>query len=80
MVDISSRESYICNNCSWKSFCGVCPVTTYKQQGSIVSKLSMDVKTQIYRRIIKDIFRRIIFEEDEKKVLKGWTQDDKVFG
>ncbi len=80
MVDISSRESYVCNNCAWKSFCGVCPVTTYKQQGSIVSKLSMDVKTQIYRRIIEDIFRRIIFEEDEKKVLKGWTQDDKVFG
>lgn len=79
MVDISSRESFICNNCEWKSFCGVCPVSTYKQQGSIVSKVYEDEKTQIYNRVIKEIFRRIIYNDEDRKVLKSWTEEDEVF-
>ena len=79
MVDISSKESYICNNCEWKPFCGVCPVATYKQQGSIVSKVCEDERTRMYSRMIKDIFKRIIYSEEDRKMLKKWKEEDKVY-
>ena len=77
MVDVSSKESYICDNCEWKPYCGVCPIYTYAQQGSVVSKVTMDDRANLYRKVIKEIFRRIIYSEEDRKVFRKWLEDER---
>jgi len=79
MIDVSSKQNYLCNNCEWEAFCGVCPVYTYASQGSIVSKLSMDDKCELYGRITEKIFEKILYSKEDREVLSTWYKEDKVF-
>lgn len=79
MVDISSKKNYLCGNCPWEPFCAVCPVNTYAEQDTVVSKLPEDFRCQLHGKIIEDIFRRLLFSEDREK-LENWASEDKIFG
>ncbi|RLJ09544.1 MAG: His-Xaa-Ser system radical SAM maturase HxsB [Candidatus Aenigmatarchaeota archaeon] len=78
MIDISSRQNYLCDNCPWNPYCGICPIYTYAAQGSVVSKLSMDDKCKIYKEIIRTLFQKLIFSRDDRKILLEWVKKDTI--
>ena len=80
LIDISSKKNYLCDNCVWNPYCGICPIYTYGAQGNIVSKLSMDDKCKVYSEITKTIFKKLLFSEVDKKIFFDWYKKDVVFG
>lgn len=72
MIDISSKQGYLCDHCAWNSYCGICPIYTHSAQGTTVSKLAMDDRCKINKHIIESIFRRLLFSEGDRKVFLEW--------
>ena len=79
MVDVSSKENFLCQNCEWNPYCGICPVGSYSEQGSIVTKLAQDRRCRTYSQIIENIFERLLFSKKQRKVLTKWVENDEVF-
>lgn len=79
MMDLSSKKNYLCDACVWSPYCGICPVYTYASQGTLVSLLPMDDKCKLYSKIIKTIFEKTLFSEQERKILFDWYKTDRVF-
>jgi uncharacterized protein len=79
MIDVSSRQGYLCDNCVWNPYCGICPIYTHSAQGTIVSKLAMDDRCRINRHVLESILRRLLFSERDRKVLLGWYRNEDVF-
>ncbi len=80
MMDASSRKGYLCDNCPWNAYCGICPIYTYAAQGTIVSKLALDDRCKIMKGLFPHIFKTLIFDESYRKAYFQWLQHDKVFG
>jgi len=79
MIDISSKKNYLCDNCSWNPYCGICPIYTYAAQGTIVSKLALDDKCRAMKGIIPFIFEKILFSERHREVFLRWANQAKLF-
>ncbi|MEM0360154.1 MAG: His-Xaa-Ser system radical SAM maturase HxsB [Candidatus Diapherotrites archaeon] len=79
MIDISSKKNYLCDNCAWDPYCGVCPIYSYAAQGSIVSILPLDDRCKVYGKIIEEIFRKILFSEEDRQVMLGWLESERLF-
>ena len=79
MIDISSKKNYLCDACEWNAYCGICPIYTYASQGTIVSKLPMDAKCKTYGEILTNLFKKMLFSEEDKKVLLSWIDRGGLF-
>ncbi len=79
MIDLSSKKNYLCDNCAWNPYCGICTVYAYASQGSMVSLLPLDDKCRFYSKVLPRIFEKILFSRDEREVLLDWVKRDKVF-
>jgi uncharacterized protein len=78
MIDISSRQGYLCDNCAWNPYCGICPIYTQSSQGTIVSKLAMDDRCKINKHIFESLFRRLLFTERDRKIFFKWCGDLRI--
>lgn len=79
MMDASSMEGYLSKNSPWEPYVGVCPIYTLESQGTIISKLPEDDKWNLYTDITRELFRRIIFNEDDREIFFDWYKSDRVF-
>jgi uncharacterized protein len=78
MIDVSSRQGYLCDNCVWNPYCGICPIYTHSAQGTIVSKLAMDDRCRINSHVLESIFRRLLFSPGDRKAFLGWYRNDNI--
>jgi len=39
IINSSINDQYICDNCVYKPYCGICPVCNYAEQGSVIGKI-----------------------------------------
>lgn len=62
-VNASMNDQYICNDCAYKPYCGVCPVCNYAEQGSVIAKITETDRCRIY----KDQFDWVVREKFIKK-------------
>lgn len=74
IMDISSKFPTLCDASPWFPYCSLCPVNIYKTQGSIVPKITEDMRVKIQFEMIKTIFEKLIFNETDKKILINWTR------
>ncbi len=72
MMNISSKLPLICDKCVFSPYCAVCPIHFYVTQGNIVPKMANDFRCEIYKEIIKIIFKKILFEEKDREVFLDW--------
>jgi His-Xaa-Ser system radical SAM maturase HxsB len=49
VVNASINDQYICNDCVYKPYCGICPVCNYAEQGSIIGKISQTDRCKIFK-------------------------------
>lgn len=56
----SVNDQYICDNCVFKPYCGVCPVCNYAEQGSVIGKIPQTNRCKIYKEqfdwVVKEKF------------------------
>ncbi len=72
MISASSNLSLLCDSCPWFSYCGLCPLQTYSMQKSLVTKLPFDIKCKMHKEMINYLFEKILFNEEDAKILKSW--------
>ena len=60
IVNASINDQYICDDCAYKPFCGICPVCNYAEQGNLIGKITMTDRCKIYKehfdQIVKENF------------------------
>ncbi len=78
MIDVSSKQGYLCDNCAWNPFCGICPIYTHAAQGTIISKLAMDDRCKINNHVLESITRRLVFSERDRKTFLSWYRNDNI--
>ncbi|RLG69705.1 MAG: His-Xaa-Ser system radical SAM maturase HxsB [Candidatus Iainarchaeum archaeon] len=79
MMDISSKKNYLCDNCPWNPYCGICPIYTYAAQGTIVSKLALNDRCKIMKGLVCHIFEKLLFSKQHRETFFNWLKHDKVF-
>ncbi len=48
VTSASINDQYVCNDCAYKPYCGVCPVCNYAEQGSVIAKIPETERCKIY--------------------------------
>jgi len=48
VLNASINDQFMCDNCAYKPFCGLCPVCNYSEQGSIIAKIPQTDRCTIY--------------------------------
>lgn len=61
-----------CNECAYKSYCGVCPVYNYSEQGSIFGQMPTNGRCKTNKAIFDYLFEKI---QDKKieKIFQTWV-------
>lgn len=49
IITASINDQYVCNDCVYKPYCGVCPVCNYAEQGSIIGKIAQTNRCNIFK-------------------------------
>lgn len=73
-ISASVNDVYICDNCAWKPYCGICIVCSYKNQGNIITKLPIDDKCKTRKMLFRHIFEKFLFDERYKRVFSLWLK------
>lgn len=59
-VAASINDQYICNDCVYKPYCGICPVCNYAEQGSVIGKITQTDRCKIFKEqfnwVVKEKF------------------------
>ena len=71
-IALTSGKSALCDACEWNPYCSPCLVSSYGQQNNLISKLPMDFVCKIRKAQTEYIFRKLIFSENDKKVMLWW--------
>jgi His-Xaa-Ser system radical SAM maturase HxsB len=46
----SINNNFVCNECVYQPYCGICPVCNYVEQGSIIGKISQTNRCKIFKQ------------------------------
>lgn len=77
LVSSSINDSYLCDNCVYKPYCGVCPVMNYSEDGNIIPKLANNSKCKLQKAQFDYVFDKILFDEEAREIFFGWISDEK---
>ena len=82
LIASSVSESYFCDHCVYQPYCGVCPVWNFADTGTVVPKLSMDLRCKIltgqFDYLINKYFTNKKFQKTVDKLIKlGDSQIEK---
>jgi len=73
IVSSSINDSFICNNCVYKPYCGICPVCNYFEQGNIIAKIPETSRCKTYMAMFDYLTEKYFFDENSKVVLDRWV-------
>jgi His-Xaa-Ser system radical SAM maturase HxsB len=73
IISSTINENFLCENCVYKPYCGVCPVLNYAEEGNILPKLAINNNCKIFKAQFDYIFDKMLFDEEARKVLFGWV-------
>lgn len=77
IIGLSCNESSFCNKCAYHAYCAPCLVSTYGQQGNLISKLPEDIEHRIREEMVEHVFKKIIFDAEARNIITGWIKSDK---
>jgi uncharacterized protein len=67
-INASINDQYMCNECVYKPYCGVCPVCNYANQGNLIGKISETDRCKIYKAQFDWFVKNIILNKREDKI------------
>jgi uncharacterized protein len=74
IVTASINDSYICDDCVYKPYCGICPVCNFFEEGSVISKIPENSRCKIYKAIFDYIFEKYLFDQEVKEIFDVWLK------
>ncbi len=77
IVASSVNDCFICDDCVYKPYCGLCPVCNYFEQGSIIAKVPETPRCKIYMAQFDYIVDKYFFDDECKAILDKWIKTGK---
>jgi uncharacterized protein len=81
IISSTINDTYFCDYCAYKTFCGICPVCNYKETGSPISDVLTTNRCKMLMGIFDYIFEKI--ENPEiRKIFEDWVNPkntDRIF-
>jgi len=74
IMSATTNDVYLCDNCAFKPYCGVCAVCSYVSQGSIIGKLPGDFRCKVLHGQFSYIFEKLLFSERHRNVFLRWLK------
>lgn len=83
LIASSVNEEYLCDNCVYQPYCGVCPVWNYVCSANLVPKLATDMRCKILKGQFGHLFKKLIYDKRFRNKLKkvvqtNWIQKEKL--
>ena len=75
LISASINDNYICDNCVYKTWCGLCPVIAYAEQGNIIPKIPTFSKCKLAKAQFDYVFEKILFNKNIRKILFSWLNN-----
>jgi len=72
IVSASVNDCFICDNCVYKPYCGLCPVCNYFEQGSIIAKIPSTPRCKIYKAMFDYLIEKYLFDNEVKSIFNNW--------
>ncbi|MBL7056497.1 His-Xaa-Ser system radical SAM maturase HxsB [Candidatus Woesearchaeota archaeon] len=78
LVSVSTNDGYLCDDCAYKPYCGVCPACHYSTTGNLRPNLATDDRHLILEGIFTYLFEKLLFDKEYSEVFEKWAKvDDK---
>lgn len=74
LISTSMNENYVCDNCAYKPYCGLCPVMSYHEEGNIIPKIPINTKCKIHKAQFDYVFDKILNDEEIRKIFLSWIE------
>jgi len=74
IIAASTNDCALCDACVYKPYCGLCPVLTYAETGTLTPKLATNDRCKILKGMFDYIFDKIITSESHLKVFENWSK------
>ena len=62
-----------CDECTWFSFCGICPLEIYNKEKGFITNIPSNYRCKIHKGMFEYLFEKIIFDAEAKKILEKWV-------
>jgi len=73
IMSTAINDSYYCNYCAFKPYCGVCPVCNYRETGSPISDVLRSDRCKILMAQFEYLFEKL--QDDEvRKIFESWIK------
>jgi len=72
LIGASMNDNYLCDQCAYKPWCGLCPVIAYAEQGNIIPKIASFSKCKLHKFQFDYVFEKLLFDKEARKVLFSW--------
>lgn len=76
IIAASTNDCYLCDNCVYKPYCGICPVLNYSESGNLLPKLAANDRCKILKGMFDYIFERLLNSRKYEKVFKTWANQN----
>jgi His-Xaa-Ser system radical SAM maturase HxsB len=70
VINASINDQYMCNDCAYKPYCGVCPVCNYAEQGSVIGKISQTDRCRIFKGQFDWVVREKFIKRNNNSSIK----------
>lgn len=74
LVAASINDCHPCDGCAWKPYCGLCPVCTYAETGTIIPCLPQSDRCAILNGQFDHVFRTLVYDGGARKIFHSWLQ------
>jgi len=72
IIRATSNTASLCDACVFSPYCGTCLVETYTLEGGLVSKLPLNRRCQINKKIFEHLFRKLIYNKEDREIMFSW--------
>ncbi len=74
IIDASINDSYVCDNCAYKPYCGLCPVCNYAETGSVITNVVNSDRCKILKAQFDYVFDKLLNDKEAEKIFLKWAR------
>jgi len=74
LINASINDNYLCDNCVYKPYCGICPVMNYAEEGNIIPKLAQNSHCRLFKFMFDYMFEKLLFDKRTRQIFFKWIR------
>ncbi|MCB9358617.1 His-Xaa-Ser system radical SAM maturase HxsB [Candidatus Woesearchaeota archaeon] len=76
LLSTTINDTYYCDQCVYKAYCGVCPACNYAQTGNLITDVLRTSRCKINMATFDYVFQKLN-DPEARKVLERWVSPEK---